>query len=62
VYIALSQSSPRKLIEGGLPADKITVKSNFAHPDPGPGTYCLHEKIVLEDQMIYSKMKIANKT
>jgi glycosyltransferase involved in cell wall biosynthesis len=38
VYIALSESSRRKLIEGGLPADKIAVKSNFAHPDPGPGT------------------------
>jgi glycosyltransferase involved in cell wall biosynthesis len=37
VYIALSESSRRKLIEGGLPADKIVVKSNFAYPDPGPG-------------------------
>jgi glycosyltransferase involved in cell wall biosynthesis len=37
VYVALSQSSRRKLIEGGLPADKIVVKPNFAHPDPGPG-------------------------
>jgi glycosyltransferase involved in cell wall biosynthesis len=37
VYIALSESSRRKLVEGGLPADKIAVKSNFAYPDPGPG-------------------------
>ncbi len=37
VYIALSESSRRKLIEGGLPAHKIVVKSNFAYPDPGPG-------------------------
>jgi glycosyltransferase involved in cell wall biosynthesis len=37
VYIALSESSRRKLVEGGLPADKIVVKSNFAYPDPGPG-------------------------
>jgi glycosyltransferase involved in cell wall biosynthesis len=37
VYVALSESSRRKLIEGGLPADKIVVKSNFAYPDPGPG-------------------------
>jgi glycosyltransferase involved in cell wall biosynthesis len=37
VYIALSESSRRKLVDGGLPADKIVVKSNFAYPDPGPG-------------------------
>jgi glycosyltransferase involved in cell wall biosynthesis len=37
VYIALSESSRRKLVEGGLPAEKIVVKSNFAYPDPGPG-------------------------
>ncbi len=37
-YIALSEFSRRKLIAGGLPADKIAVKPNFAYPDPGPGT------------------------
>jgi glycosyltransferase involved in cell wall biosynthesis len=37
VYVALSESSRRKLIAGGLPANKIVVKSNFAYPDPGPG-------------------------
>ena len=37
VYIALTEFSRRKLIEGGLPAGKITVKPNFASPDPGPG-------------------------
>jgi glycosyltransferase involved in cell wall biosynthesis len=37
VYIALTEFSRRKLIEGGLPASKITVKPNFASPDPGPG-------------------------
>jgi len=37
VYIALSQASRRKLIESGLPAGKIAVKSNFAYPDPGVG-------------------------
>jgi glycosyltransferase involved in cell wall biosynthesis len=36
-YIALTESSRRKLIEGGLPADKIAIKPNFVHPDPGPG-------------------------
>jgi len=37
VYIALSEFSRRKLVEGGLHADQIAVKSNFAYPDPGPG-------------------------
>ena len=36
-YIALSEFSRRKLLKGGLPADKIAVKPNFAYPDPGLG-------------------------
>jgi len=36
-YIALTEFSRRKFIEGGLPADKIIVKPNFVHPDPGIG-------------------------
>jgi glycosyltransferase involved in cell wall biosynthesis len=36
-FIALSEFSRRKLIEGGLPAEKIVVKPNFVEPDPGPG-------------------------
>jgi glycosyltransferase involved in cell wall biosynthesis len=37
VYIALSEFSRLKLLKGGLPADKIAVKCNFAYPDPGLG-------------------------
>jgi glycosyltransferase involved in cell wall biosynthesis len=37
VYIALTEFGRRKLIDGGLPADKITVKPNCAYPDPGVG-------------------------
>jgi glycosyltransferase involved in cell wall biosynthesis len=44
-YIALSEFSRRKFIEGGLPTDKITVKPNFVLVDPGirsgPGDYAL---------------------
>jgi glycosyltransferase involved in cell wall biosynthesis len=36
-YIALSEFSRLKFVEGGLPADKITVKPNFVYPDPRPG-------------------------
>lgn len=37
VYIALTEFARRKFIEGGLPADRVKVKPNFVHPDPGPG-------------------------
>jgi glycosyltransferase involved in cell wall biosynthesis len=44
-YIALTEFSRSKLIEGGLPADKIFVKPNFVDPDPrtrtGDGDYAL---------------------
>jgi glycosyltransferase involved in cell wall biosynthesis len=35
LYIALTEFARRKFIEGGLPAEKIAVKPNFVHPDPG---------------------------
>lgn len=34
-FVALSEFSRSKFIEGGLPAGKITVKPNFIDPDPG---------------------------
>jgi glycosyltransferase involved in cell wall biosynthesis len=34
-YIALTEFARNKLIEGGLPADRIRVKPNFVLPDPG---------------------------
>jgi glycosyltransferase involved in cell wall biosynthesis len=37
VYIALTEFGRRKLVAGGLPAEKIAIKSNFVYPDPGPG-------------------------
>lgn len=37
-FIALSEFSRNKLIEGGLPAGKIFVKPNFVYPDPGVPT------------------------
>lgn len=38
LYIALSEFARRKFIDGGLPENRIAVKSNFASPDPGAGT------------------------
>ncbi len=44
-YVALTEFSRSKFIEGGLPAEKIFVKPNFVNPDPlsrtGDGDYAL---------------------
>jgi glycosyltransferase involved in cell wall biosynthesis len=37
-YIAFHQFAKRKCIEGGLPAEKISIKPNFVTPDPGAGS------------------------
>jgi len=37
VYVSLTHFARTKFIEGGLPADRIVVKPNFVHPDPGVG-------------------------
>lgn len=37
VYITLTDFAREKFIQGNLPAEKIVVKPNFLHPDPGPG-------------------------
>jgi glycosyltransferase involved in cell wall biosynthesis len=46
IYIALTEFARLKFIEGGLPAEKIVVKSNFISPDPliggGDGNYALY--------------------
>src|SRR5207244_2526250 len=34
-YIAPSEFAAQKFVEGGLPAQKLVVKPNFVHPDPG---------------------------
>jgi glycosyltransferase involved in cell wall biosynthesis len=37
-YIAPSEFARKKLIAGGLPAERIVTKSNFVAPDPGAGS------------------------
>jgi glycosyltransferase involved in cell wall biosynthesis len=39
VFVALSESSRRIFVEGGLPADRIVVKPNFLVEDPGVGDH-----------------------
>jgi glycosyltransferase involved in cell wall biosynthesis len=36
-YIALTEFARGKFIQGGFPAEKILVKSNYLQTDPGPG-------------------------
>lgn len=35
LFVALTDFARRKFIQGGIPEDKIFVKPNFVHPDPG---------------------------
>lgn len=37
IFITLTEFARQKFIEGGFPAEKIVVKPNFVHPDPGVG-------------------------
>lgn len=37
IYLALTDFARQKLIQGGIAAEKVIVKPNFVHPDPGEG-------------------------
>jgi glycosyltransferase involved in cell wall biosynthesis len=39
MYVALSEFSRQKFIEGGIPAEKLVVKPNFLMGDPGLGEH-----------------------
>ena len=53
-YIALSEFARDKFIAAGLPADKILVKPNFVHPDPGP-RQCAGEDAVVVGRLSAEK-------
>lgn len=36
-FIALTDFARQKFIQAGFPPEKLAVKPNFVHPDPGPG-------------------------
>ena len=40
IYVAATEFSRQKYIQGGLPAEKIKVKPNFIWPDPGERENC----------------------
>lgn len=56
VYIALTEFARQKFITGGLPAEKIVVKPNFApspgQPKPGAGDYALYVGRLSEEKGI----------
>jgi glycosyltransferase involved in cell wall biosynthesis len=35
VYVALTRFAGRKFVQSGVPAERVVVKPNFVHPDPG---------------------------
>lgn len=35
LHVALSEFARRRYVAGGLPAERVVVKPNFVHPDPG---------------------------
>jgi glycosyltransferase involved in cell wall biosynthesis len=37
LYIALTEFARKKFVEGGIPAEKVSVKPHFVDPDPGIG-------------------------
>ena len=39
LYITPTQFARQRLINGGLPPDKLAVRHHFVHPDPGVGAH-----------------------
>jgi glycosyltransferase involved in cell wall biosynthesis len=58
VYVALSEFARTKFIEGGLPSNRIVVKPNFVHPDPGKkpagGDYALFVGRLAEEKGLHT--------
>lgn len=60
-YIALTEFARKKYIEGGLPAERVHVKPNFVHPDPGfspgVGDYLLFVGRLVQEKGIQNLLK-----
>jgi glycosyltransferase involved in cell wall biosynthesis len=54
MYIALSEFARLKFVQGGLPRERVVVKPNFVHTDPGPkadaGEYALFVGRLVEEK------------
>jgi glycosyltransferase involved in cell wall biosynthesis len=61
VYIALTEFARQKLVQGGLPAEKIVLKPNFVSPDPGMrqeiGDYALFVGRCVPTEKIYTLLE-----
>jgi glycosyltransferase involved in cell wall biosynthesis len=57
-YIALTEFARNKLIAGGLPEERISIKPNFVEPDPGlregPGDYALFAGRLTEEKGVHT--------
>jgi glycosyltransferase involved in cell wall biosynthesis len=57
-YIALTEFARNKLIEGGLRAERISIKPNFLEPDPGvregSGDYALFAGRLAEEKGVHT--------
>ena len=57
-YIALTEFARNKLISGGLPEERISVKPNFVEPDPGlregAGDYALFAGRLTEEKGVHT--------
>ena len=64
-YVALTEFAREKMIQGGLPAEKILVKPNFVLPDPGPrpgnGDYALFVGRLVDLKGVGTLIKAWNK-
>jgi glycosyltransferase involved in cell wall biosynthesis len=60
-YVALTDFARRKFIAAGLPAEKISVKPNFVHPDPGVrvenGEYALYVGRLSPEKGLHTLLK-----
>ncbi len=54
IFYTLSDFAREKLVEGGLPAERIVVKPNFVHPDPGAGSD-RREYVLLVSRLVEEK-------
>jgi glycosyltransferase involved in cell wall biosynthesis len=57
-YIALTEFARNKLIAGGLPGERISIKPNFVEPDPGlregSGDYALFAGRLTEEKGVHT--------
>jgi len=61
LYVALTEFSREKFIQGGFPGNKIAVKPNFVAPDPGPrtdgGDYALFVGRIAEEKGVRTLLR-----